>query len=202
MATWWLLNSVQVGYNRYVAGTLIDDAREPTAPIAAAGGRLIDSTYAGAPELALAALQITEHALKDDRTTTLMVAAAAKAAIENGGGGGGGGWTALTVVAPAGDYTVVSPTDLAKVVMVDNTVPRDVPLPAGPANGFFFWLKLLAGTAPGAAAVTLVPQAGQSIEGGADGVSRVIDNGTGFQMIFAFGGDWYLGPVNQNLVIA
>ena len=65
MAIWYLINTTNVGTNRIVAGTRIDDAQEDAASLRAAGGLLVSSSYATV--VAAAAIAQSMRARGDDQ---------------------------------------------------------------------------------------------------------------------------------------
>lgn len=68
MATWYLMNTIQLGTVKRYAGTLIDDVQVDTAPILAAGGKLEPSTRTGlsaASAIALAYVKRGNHKMAE-----------------------------------------------------------------------------------------------------------------------------------------
>lgn len=61
MATWYLMNNVKSGGTQFYAGTLIDDAITPTAPIVAVGGVILASATLGLAVAAPVALSFARE---------------------------------------------------------------------------------------------------------------------------------------------
>jgi hypothetical protein len=76
MATWYLLNSVEVGTATHHAGTLINDAIFSTTAITTAGGYLVPSATSGMSAAATAAQYAMASGQGDYVATQLMCNAA------------------------------------------------------------------------------------------------------------------------------
>ena len=86
MATFYLLNTVEVGVSTHHAGTLIDEQSFATASITAAGGYLVPSATTGMAAAAVLANYAIQSGQGDYEATVIMKNAALKSFATTIGG--------------------------------------------------------------------------------------------------------------------